>query len=107
LGWVWRTRPEAPPDGLQAMLVRAANAATTGGNGVDFAANYRDWKQLLGSLVLPWTWLGPPASSDGLAAAEVVVEAAPGEPLYVVCIERGLPESEAGAFTERLRQLVP
>jgi hypothetical protein len=107
LGWVWRTRPEAPPDGLQAMLVRAANAATTGGNGVDFAANYRDWKQLLGSLVLPWTWLGPPASSDGLAAAEVVVEAAPGEPLYVVCIERGLPEAEAEAFTGRLRQLVP
>jgi hypothetical protein len=89
------------------MLVRAANAATTGGNGVDFAANYRDWKQLLGSLVLPWTWLGPPASSDGLAAAEVVVEAAPGEPLYVVCIERGLPEAEAEAFTGRLRQLVP
>jgi hypothetical protein len=107
LGWVWRTHPEAPPDGLQAMLVRAANAATTSGNGVDFAANYRAWKQLLGGRVLPWTWLGPPASSDGLAAAEVVVEAAPGEPLYVVCIEQGLPDSEAEAFTERLRQLVP
>jgi hypothetical protein len=89
------------------MLVRAANAATTSGNGVDFAANYRAWKQLLGGRVLPWTWLGPPASSDGLAAAEVVVEAAPGEPLYVACIEQGLPDAEAEAFTGRLRQLVP
>jgi len=107
LGWVWRTRPEALPDGLQAMLVRAANAAVTDGNGVDFAANYRAWKELLGGRVLPWTWLGPPASSDGLAAAEVVVEAAPGEPLYVVRIEQGLPDMEAEAFAERLRQLVP
>jgi hypothetical protein len=89
------------------MLVRAANAAATSGNGVDFAANYHAWKELLGARVLPWTWLGPPASSDGLAAAEVVAEAAPGEPLYVVCIEQGLPDQEAEAFAERLRQLAP
>jgi hypothetical protein len=89
------------------MLVRAANAAVTSGNGIDFAANYGAWKGLLGPRVLPWTWLGPPASSDGVAAAEVVVEAAPGEPLYVVCIEQGLPDLEAEAFAERLRQLVP
>jgi len=107
LGWVWRTRPEALPDGLQALLVRAANAAVTDGDGVDFAANYRAWKELLGGRVLPWTWLGPPASTDGLAAAEVVAEAAPGEPLYVVRIEQGLPDLEAEAFAERLRQLVP
>ncbi|HEX6673538.1 MAG TPA: hypothetical protein VF486_00715 [Actinomycetes bacterium] len=89
------------------MLVRAANAAATDGDGVDFAANYRAWKELLGGRVLPWTWLGPPASTDGLAAAEVVVEAAPGEPLYVVRIEQGLPDLEAEAFAQRLRQLVP
>src|SRR6266540_2921225 len=107
LGWVWRTPPEALPEGLQAMFVRAANAALTSGDGVDFAANYGAWKEFLGARVLPWTWLGPPASTDGLAAAEVVVEAAPGEPLYVVCIEQGLPDSEAEAFAERLRQLAP
>jgi hypothetical protein len=90
------------------MLVRAANGATTGGSGgIDYADNYRTWKQRLGDRVLPWTWLGPPASSDGLAAAEVVVEAAPGEPLYVVCIEQGVQEAEAEDFAGRLRQLAP
>ena len=90
------------------MLVRAANGATTGGSGgIDYADNYRAWKQRLGDQVLPWTWLGPPASSDGLAAAEVVAEAAPGEPLYVVCIEQGVQEAEAEVFAERLRQLAP
>jgi hypothetical protein len=108
LGWVWRTRPEALPGGLDAMLVRAANGATTGGSGgIDYADNYRAWKQRLGDRVLPWTWLGPPASSDGLAAAELVAEAAPGEPLYVVCIEQGVQDAEAEAFAERLRQLAP
>lgn len=90
------------------MLVRAANGATTGGSGgIDYADNYRAWKQRLGDRVLPWTWLGPPASSDGLAAAELVAEAAPGEPLYVVCIEQGVQDAEAEAFAERLRQLAP
>jgi hypothetical protein len=96
------------PGGLDAMLVRAANGATTGGSGgIDYADNYRTWKQRLGDRVLPWTWLGPPASSDGLAAAEVMVEAAPGEPLYVVCIEQGVQEAEAEDFAGRLRQLAP
>jgi hypothetical protein len=108
LGWVWRTRPEALPGGLDGMLVRAANGATTGGSGgIDYADNYHAWKQRLGDRVLPWTWLGPPASSDGLATAEVVAAAAPGEPFYVVCIEQGVQSSEAEAFAERLRQLAP
>ena len=108
LGWVWRSQPEPLPAGLDAMLVRAANAsATTGSGGFDYAASYAAWKRALGPLVLPWTWLGPPASSDGLAAAEVLAAAAPGEPLYVVDVEGSLPDTEAVAFANRVRALVP
>lgn len=108
LGWVWRTAPEPLPPGLEAMLVRAANATSTkGSGGFDYAANYRAWKRLLGPRVLPWTWLGPPASADGIAAAEVLAAAAPGELLYVVDIEGSLPDTEVVAFANRLRALVP
>ena len=70
LGWVWRTRPEALPRGLENMLVRAANGATTSGSGgLDYAANYRAWKQRLGERAMPWTWLGPPASSVVMGSA--------------------------------------
>jgi len=108
LGWVWRTPPEALPSGLEAMLVRAADATSTEGpGGIDYAANYRAWKRALGPRVLPWTRLGPTASTDGIASAEVVAAAAPGELLYVVEIQGSLPDTEVVAFANRLRALVP
>lgn len=108
IGWVWRTAPGAPPAGLEAMLVRAANGTSTkGSGGFDYAVNYRAWKRALGGRALPWTWLGPPASTDGIAAAEAVAQAAPGEPLYVVDLEGSVPDTEVVAFANRLRALVP
>jgi len=108
LGWVLRTPPEPLPAGLEAMLVRAAEATSTeGSGGFDYAGNYRAWKRVLGPRALPWTRLGPPASTDGIASAEVVAAAAPGELLYVVEIQGSLPDTEAVAFANRLRVLVP
>ncbi len=112
LGWVWQDAPPpAWPAGLDGVLVRAANGAgTTGAGGFDYRANYRAWRRAFGVRVLPWTWVGPPTSSDGRACAEALVTAAAdGGPigLYVVDIEDALPHGQMTAFRRRLRELDP
>lgn len=108
LAWVWHhTPPAAWPAGLDGVLVRAANGAGVTGSGVDYARLYAAWSHRFGTRVLPWTWVGPPVSSDGTACAEAAHRAAPGAPLYVADIEQTLDPSQVRAFCARLRQLEP
>jgi len=108
LGWVWQDPPPATfPPGLGGVLVRAANGAGVTGSGTDYARLYAAWSHRFGARVLPWTWVGPPASSNGAACAEAAHRGAFGAPLYVADVEGSLPATEARAFAARLRQLEP
>src|SRR6266536_5051052 len=80
--WVWHCGPRSI-FGLDAVFVRCASGSSPGCDAFDYAANFRRWASARGPSVVPWTWLGPPASVDGLGAADMLCDIAPGRPLYV------------------------
>jgi|SRR6266516_211347 len=107
--WVWHAEPRSI-FGLDAVFVRCANGTSTtstSGDGFDFADNYRRWQDTRGPAVVPWTWFGPPASSDGTAAADLLCQVAGEQPLYVVEIGFKAPAEEVVAFAKRMRERQP
>jgi hypothetical protein len=105
--WVWHTEPRSI-FGLEAVFVRCASGTSTvGRGGFGFADNYRAWVAARGPAVVPWTWLGPPASSDGPACAEALHEVAPGQRMYVVEVGADTPANQVAAFVARLRDWEP
>lgn len=105
--WVWQAGPR-PVGDLGGVFVRCANGASgSGAGGFDFARNWRDWKASRRARAVPWTWFGPPASSNGSACADVLHQIAPGEPVYVVEIECDPPPEQVLAFVRRMRKLEP
>ena len=105
--WVWQAgpRPVGPLDGV---FVRCANGASgSGAGGFDLARNWRDWKASGHARAVPWTWFGPPASSNGSACADVLHQIAPGEPVYIVEIESDPPPEQVLALVRRMRKLEP
>jgi len=107
--WVWHAEPRSI-FGLDAVFVRCANGTSTtsiSGDGFDFADNYRRWQDTRGPAVVPWTWFGPPASSDGTAAADLLCQVAGAQPLYVVEIGFKAPAEEVVAFAKRMRERQP
>jgi hypothetical protein len=105
--WVWHTEPRSI-FGLEAVFVRCTSGTSAAGRGgFGFADNYRAWAAARGPAVVPWAWVGPPASADGLACAEALHAIAPGQRLYVVEVGAGTSGDQVAAFTARLRQLEP
>lgn len=107
--WVWHAEPRSI-FGLDAVFVRCANGTSTtstSGDGFDFAENYRRWQDTRGPAVVPWTWFGPPASSDGTAAADLLCQVAGTQPLYVVEIGFKAPAEEVVALAKRMRERQP
>jgi len=105
--WVWHTGPRPVP-GLDAVFVRCANGASGSGSGnFDFARNWRRWKADGRTRAIPWTWFGPPSSSNGSACADVLHQIAPGEPVYIVEIQHDPPADQVVTFARRMRKLEP
>ena len=107
--WVWHAGPRSI-FGLDAVIVRCANGTRrTGGSAgtFDYAANYQRWAATRGPSVIPWTWLGPPASSDGLGTAELLCDIAPGRAVYVVELQFEVPAAEVATFARRVREREP
>jgi hypothetical protein len=104
--WVWHCGPRSI-FGLDAVFVRCASGSSPGCDAFDYAANFRRWASARGPSVVPWTWLGPPASVDGLGAADMLCDIAPGRPLYVAELQFETPAEEVVAFTQRVRQREP
>jgi hypothetical protein len=105
--WVWQAGPR-PVGALDGVFVRCANGASgSGAGGFDLARNWRDWKASRRTRAVPWTWFGPPVSSNGSACADVLHQIAPGEPVYVVEIECDPPPEQVLAFVRRMRKLEP
>jgi hypothetical protein len=105
--WVWHTEPRSI-FGLEAVFVRCTSGTSAAGRGgFGFADNYQKWAAARGPAVVPWAWVGPPASADGLACAEALHAIAPGQRLYVVEVGAGTPGDQVAAFAARLRQLEP
>jgi hypothetical protein len=105
--WVWQAgpRPVGPLDGV---FVRCANGASgSGAGGFDLARNWRDWKASGRTRAVPWTWFGPPASSNGSACADVLHQIAPGEPVYVVEVQCDPPPEQVLALVRRMHKLEP
>ncbi len=104
--WVWHATPRSI-FGLEAVFVRCATGTSPSGGSFDYAANYRRWAETRGPAVIPWTWFGPPGSSDGRAAADLLCNIAPGKPLYVVEIQFDPPAEEVVAFAGRMHEREP
>jgi hypothetical protein len=104
--WVWHAAPRSI-FGIEAVFVRCATGTSPSGGSFDYAANYRRWAETRGPTVIPWTWFGPPASSDGRAAADLLCNIAPGKQLYVVEIQFDPPAEEVAAFARRMREREP
>jgi hypothetical protein len=104
--WVWHSGPRSI-FGLDAVLVRCASGTSPGWGAFDYAANFKRWASARGPSVIPWTWLGPPASLDGLGAADLLCDIAPGRPLYVAELQFAIPGEEVVAFARRVRQREP
>jgi hypothetical protein len=104
--WVWHVGPRSI-FGLEAVFVRCATGTSPSGGSFDYAANYRRWAETRGPTVIPWTWFGPPASSDGRAAADLLCNIAPGKRLYIVEIQFNPPAEEVVAFARRMREREP
>jgi len=104
--WVWHTGPRSI-FGLEAVFVRCATGTSPSGAAFDYAANYRRWAETRGPTVIPWTWFGPPGSSDGRAAADLLCNIAPGKSLYVVEIQFDAPAEEVAAFVRRMHEREP
>jgi len=105
--WVWHAEPRSI-FGLEAVFVRCASGTSAvGRGGFGFADNYRAWVAARGPAVVPWAWLGPPASSDGPACADALHAVAPGQRMYVVEVGAETPADQVAAFVARLRQWEP
>jgi hypothetical protein len=104
--WVWHAAPRSI-FGLEAVLVRCATGTSPSGGSFDYAANYQRWASTRGIAVIPWSWFGPPGSSDGRAAADLLCNIAPSRPLYVVEIQFDPPAEEVVAFARRMREREP
>jgi hypothetical protein len=104
--WVWHSGPRSI-FGLDAVLVRCASGSNPGCDSFDYAANFKRWASARGPSVIPWTWLGPPAGLDGLGAADLLCDIAPGRPLYVAEMQFEIPGQEVVAFARRMRQREP
>ena len=106
--WVWHAEPRSI-FGLDAVFVRCTSGTSAAGRGgFGFADNYRAWAAATrGPAVVPWAWMGPPASSDGVACADALHAIARGGRLYVVEVGAGTPAEQVAAFAARLRQLEP
>jgi hypothetical protein len=105
--WVWHASP-CPVGDLEGVFVRCATGASgSGADGFDYARNWRDWKASGRTRVVPWTWFGPPASTNGSACADVLHQIAPGEPVYVVEIASDPPPEQVLAFARRMHKLAP
>ena len=104
--WVWHCGPRSI-FGLDAVFVRCASGTSPGRGTFDYAANFKRWASARGPAVIPWTWLGPPASLDCLGAADLLCDIAPGRPLYVAELQFAIPGEEVVAFARRVRQREP
>jgi hypothetical protein len=104
--WVWHCGPRSI-FGLDAVFVRCASGTSPGRGTFDYAANFKRWASARGPAVIPWTWVGPPASLDGLGAADLLCDIAPGRPLYVAELQFAIPGEEVVAFARRVRQREP
>jgi hypothetical protein len=105
--WVWHAEPRSI-FGLEAVFVRCTSGTSAvGRGGVSFADNYRAWVAARGPAVVPWTWFGPPASSDGSACADALHAVAPGQRMYVVEVGAETPPGQVAMFAARLRQWEP
>ena len=105
--WVWHAEPGSIY-GLEGVFVRCASGTSAVGRaGFSFADNYRAWVAARGPAVVPWTWLGPPASSDGPACADALHAVAPGQRVYVVEVGAETPPDQVLTFAARLRQWEP
>ena len=105
--WVWHGEPRSI-FGLEAVFVRCASG--TGGtarSGFSYADNFRAWMRARGPSVIPWSWLGPPHSADGVACADALAAIAPGQRVYVVEVGPHTPPAQVAAFGARLRQREP
>jgi hypothetical protein len=104
--WVWHCGPRSI-FGLDAVFVRCASGVSPTRGSFDYAANFKRWTSARGPTVIPWTWLGPPASSDGAGAADLLCEIAPGRPFYVAELQFAMPDEEVAKFAGRMRQREP
>ncbi len=104
--WVWHSGPRSI-FGLDAVFVRCASGTSPAREAFDYAANFKRWASARGPSVVPWTWLGPPASVDGLGAADLLCDIAPRRPLYVAELQFETPPDEVVAFARRVRQREP
>jgi hypothetical protein len=105
--WVWHGEPRPVP-GLEAVFVRCASGTSgTAAGGFSYAGNFRAWNAAPGPSAIPWSWLGPPASADGVASAEALCTIAPGQRVYIVEVGPETPPAQVTAFADRLRQREP
>jgi hypothetical protein len=105
--WVWHGGPRSI-FGLEAVFVRCASGTSAyAPSGFSFADNFRAWLRARGPAVVPWSWFGPPHSSDGEASADALATIAPGQRVYVVEIGPDTPPAQVAAFAARLRQREP
>jgi hypothetical protein len=105
--WVWHGEPRSI-FGLDAVFVRCASGTSgTAGSGFSYADNFRAWMRARGPAVIPWSWFGPPHSSDGPASADALAAIAPGQRVYIVEVGPDTPPAQVTAFAARLRQREP
>jgi transposase-like protein len=105
--WVWHGEPRSI-FGLDAVFVRCASGTSgIARSGFGYADNFRAWLRARGPAVIPWSWFGPPHSTDGLASADALAAIAPGQRVYVVEVGSETPPAQVAAFAARLRQREP
>jgi hypothetical protein len=105
--WVWHGEPRSI-FGLDAVFVRCASGTSgTASSGFGYADNFRAWMRARGPAVIPWSWFGPPHSSDGPASADALAAIAPGQRVYIVEVGPDTPPAQVTAFAARLRQREP
>ena len=105
--WVWHGEPRSI-FGLDAVFVRCASGTSgTARSGFSYAENFRAWLRARGPAVIPWSWFGPPHSTDGPASADALAAIAPGQRVYVVEVGPETPPAQVAAFAARLRQREP
>jgi hypothetical protein len=105
--WVWHGEPRSI-FGLDAVFVRCASGTSgTARSGFSYADNFHAWMQARGPSVIPWSWIGPPHSADGVACADALVAIAPEQRVYVVEVGPDTPPAQVAAFAARLRHREP
>jgi hypothetical protein len=105
--WVWHGEPRSI-FGLDAVFVRCVSGTSgSARSGFSYADNFRAWMRARGPSVIPWSWLGPPHSADGVACADALAAIAPSQRVYVVEVGPNTPPEQVAAFAARLRQREP